>query len=279
MKGTPLGKGASKSGISIGNQLPHTSLMPIDRRKKCYPTSSRLSGQSFRVMFPMPLQVPSVVEIVGPAGAGKTTLLETLLQGERKIAPDIHLSRTTYSKLLLSNGARWLPSLFLRHRKDRWFTWRETRSMVYLKGWHEHLRREKGNNHSITVLDHGPIYRLALLREFGPEIRKSRGFKDWWESTVSQWGSLLDLVIWLDAPDPILRERVEHRQCAHQMKGRSQGEVQEFMARYRASYELIIGKMTSQGRTRVLSFDTGREPLSAIAERVLAEFKPEPVAC
>ncbi len=222
---------------------------------------------------------PRVVEIVGPAGAGKTTLLRALNSRDEKFVAGVHLRKIECIPFFISNSLLFLSAFLRQYPHSRWFTWRETRSMIYLKAWRRLLSRQSLDPTKVTVFDHGPIFRLVLLREFGPEITKCRVFESWWDSTLIQWAALLDLVIWLDAPDAILMRRINGRNRWHQIKGGSEPNGYEFLVRYRTSYEQVISKLTARSSATVLRFDTDQESLEQIVKKVLAAFDWEPGKC
>ena len=218
---------------------------------------------------------PLVVEICGPAGAGKTTLLQALDQCHEKIVKGVRLRKISYIPFLASNTFLFLPTFLRQYKHSRWFTWRETRSMVYLKAWHYVLERQISNSEMVTVLDHGPIYRLALLREFGPEITKSQLYERWWDSMLKQWATIMYMIVSLDAPDAVLLERIHTRNRWHIVKGKSGQEAYEFLVRYRTSYEQIITRLTANGGPRLLRFDTHQKSVDQIVGKVLAAFNSE----
>jgi thymidylate kinase len=148
--------------------------------------------------------------------------------------------------------------------------------MVYLKAWHHVLERQTPNNGTITILDHGPIYRLAFLREFGPEIIKDQSLEKWWDRMLKQWAATLDMVIWLDAPDAILLERIHARNRWHTVKGKSEQEAYEFLVRYRTSYEQIIAKLAANRGPMLLRFDTNQQSVHQIMDEVLAALNLAP---
>jgi len=218
---------------------------------------------------------PLVVEIVGLAGAGKTTLLRALNQRHKKIVAGVRVRKINYIPFFISNTFFFLPTFLRQYQYSRWFTWEETRSMVYLKAWHHLLSRQGANKNTVTVFDHGPIFRLVKLSEFGSEITKSQVYHRWCESVFDQWAASLDMVIWLDAPVAILVERIHARNEWHRVKEKSDQEAYKILARFRRSFEQIIAQLAANSDTRVLPFDTERESLKQIVEKVLAEFDLE----
>jgi hypothetical protein len=53
------------------------------------------------------------------------------------------------------------------------------------------------------------------------------------------------------------------------VKGKSELEVAQFLARYRASYEQTLAKLAAHGGPALLQFDTGQTPMEEIVEKVL----------
>lgn len=145
--------------------------------------------------------------------------------------------------------------------------------MAVVKGWHRVLGRQASNNGTVIVLDQGPVFKLAWLHELGHGSLKSQAFERWWDSTLKQWATLLDVVIWLDAPDTILLERIDARDKVHLVKGKSEQDAFEFLARCRTAYEHVISMlMANSDAPGVLCFNTARESLDQIVDNVLAAF-------
>ena len=214
-----------------------------------------------------------MVEIVGTAGAGKTTLLRALSQ-HKEIATRVHLRKADYLPFLLSDAPLLLPTLFTRPLGGRWFTWSEIRSMAYLRAWYQAL--ERAPHSMITCLDLGPVFRLARLREFGPEPSKRPRFQRWSAGVLAQWAARLTLIIWLDAPDAILVKRINTRDQAHLLKGKAEREALEFLVRFRASFEEVIADMTAKGGPRLLRINTHEKPLDDVVDNVMATLNTLP---
>lgn len=220
---------------------------------------------------------PLVVEMCGPAGAGKTTLLRALSQCNQVFVEGAHLRvrRIGHIPFFLSNALLLLPAFLSHHRNSRCFTWDEIKMMVCLKGWPHVLRRQASNNGTVTVLDHGPVFQLTRLHAFGPEKINSQSFEEWWDSMLKQWATIMYMVVWLDAPDAVLLERIHTRNRWHIIKGKSGQEACEFLGRYRTSYEHIISALTAEGGPQVLRFDTDQKSVDQIVDKVLAAFNSE----
>lgn len=215
---------------------------------------------------------PLVVEIIGPAGAGKTTLLRALSQRHKKIGPALHPSKIRQVPFFISNTFFFLPTFLRQYRHSRWFNWREIRSMAYLKAELHVLEQQASNNDRVTILDHGPIYRLAFLRALGPEITTSQRYKSWWASLLKQWTATLDIVIWLDAPDAILLERIRTRATRHAIKGKCEQEAYEYLTHYRTFLSQIIAETMTNHQVTLLRFNTNQESVEQMADKILATF-------
>ena len=213
-----------------------------------------------------------IMELVGPAGAGKTTLSRVLTHRIPKIqiGSDIELRKTKYVPVILRNTISLLPVFLRQIRHGRRFTWDEIKYLLYLEGWPGVLRQEAADGTSTVLLDHGPIFKLATLNEFGPENLKTDEFEIWWNRMFKQWASTLDMVIWLDAPDLVLDQRINSRGQRHSVKGKSESEVVHFLARYRTSYEEILAKLRTAGGPRLLQFDTSRTSIEQVADEILS---------
>jgi shikimate kinase len=214
------------------------------------------------------------IELVGPAGSGKSTLYRALSAQSADVSPGVPFGGLGHLRLGLRHAALLLPAWL--GSRDRWLSEKELRSLNYVVGWAEGVERGAAGN-GLAVFDHGPIFRLARLRAFGPCLVQSATFRRWEQAAVERWARLLDAVVWLEAPDALLAERIDARAEQHRMKGGAAAETQRFIERYRAAYAALLAELAAAGAPAPIHVDTSREPADAIAARLLAGLGLVPV--
>lgn len=224
-----------------------------------------------------PTAAPLVVELVGLAGAGKTTITQALTHANPQISQRIVLPRRQMNRHLATHTLAFLPT-YLRHfPRLPWFTREEMRGMIYLTAWPEFLSQPGTMQPPVQLLDLGPAYRLTFLQEFGSPLTQQPRFTRWCEEVIQRWRRRLHLLIWLDAPNAVLLERINQRAKDHTIKARSADESAAFFSRYRAGFERIIGQFATQPDLAVLRLDTSQYSVQQIREQVtmaLAQYQP-----
>jgi hypothetical protein len=211
---------------------------------------------------------PLLIEVMGPAAVGKTSLVRTLRSKDDRIRAGLDVPRTRWFPLLAGKVATLLPVWVLRYRRDRWFTWNELKSIAFLDAWYRASQRQTFPDALATVIDHGPVYRLARLREFGPAIVRSEPFQRWWRASLDGWLNALDVVVWLDAPDEVLLRRVDQRGHWFLSDDRPSEDKREFLARYRRSFAETFD-MGTGGEPRVIRLRSDQYSLTEMADEVL----------
>lgn len=210
-----------------------------------------------------------VVELVGTAGAGKTSLLEALANSGVTIRAGFRLRKHWH----VLPAFALVPTFVALHRPFRGVLWKEMKRITYLATLRHRLQEQRKGSRPV-VLDEGPVYMLARLRVLGGNRLSGPGFDRWWRETIRQWAHSLDLIVWLDASDPVLRDRVRNRVQSHGVKQLGDQAVDAFMARYRAAYSEVIGALVEARGPEVLTVRTDQESLSVTTSRLLAELRP-----
>jgi broad-specificity NMP kinase len=217
-----------------------------------------------------------VVEVVGPAGAGKSSLLHALRRRSgRIIGVSSFRGRTGYLPVWAGTALWKLPRLLPACRTVPGIGRKELRLMVHLMSMYRLLERMRSREHAATILDQGPVYMLTRLWCAGLDRADDRAIVTWWNTMLRCWASRLHLVVWLDAPTPILAERIRSRTKWHLIKGRSDEEATRFLVTARVGYEQIMARLTAADGPEVLRFDTVAQSVEEVATQVLAALGAE----
>ena len=215
-----------------------------------------------------------VVELVGVAGAGKSSLSRALSRSNGRFVEGeiLEIRRLRHVPFFLINAAYLLPNLIQLFPTSRRITRKELKMMVYLRGWHR-VVKQQSSDAKVLVLDHGPVFKLTWLRDYGPGNLRSRGLKEFWDEMLGRWATRLDLLIWLDAPDATLLNRIHSRTSWHLVKDMSEQEGLRFLARYRRSYEEVISKLDAISGPKVVRLNSDQNSIREIMVRALASLE------
>jgi shikimate kinase len=203
------------------------------------------------------------VELVGPPGAGKSSVFLALLaRAENVRVPPVLLTRE-YAPLLATNVPAILATL-IRRGATRRITRERLRSMAYLRALPGLVERRPPGEGSVLVFDQGPLYLLSEAQLIDHRLAR------WRQETLDRWASLLDAVVWLDAPDAVLVGRIDGRSKWHRLKGQPAETAIDVLAEARAVYEGMISRLDARddGPT-ILRFDTSRTSPDEVVDAVL----------
>lgn len=202
-------------------------------------------------------------EIIGPAGSGKSTLT-SLLRDDLTIKAGLSIWRLPLS--LLATGAflsiKDLAGLVLQRR----FTLEDLKLVIQINALRRLLHRESGKGYRALMMDEGGVFGLAKLQAFGG----ASGQANWMSGLLNRLAPTLDTVIWLDASDTVLAQRIREREKPHRTKDLPDAEIVDHLSRYRAAFERVIAELNRRNNLKVIRFRTDREPLEAIAKQILA---------
>jgi hypothetical protein len=206
-----------------------------------------------------------LVELMGPAGAGKSTVFQSLLARDQTILVTPTLRHKRYAAVVAVNIASVLATL-LRHRAiDREDPREQVRIMMYVQALPRVLPELGSPGDSAIVFDQGPLF---LLTRFN--FRDER-LSTWWNRMVDTWAPLLDIVVFLDAPDDLLRERINTRDKWHALKGADGSSAFDVLRASRQVYERTLEAVAARpGGPAVLRFDTSARSADEIAEAILS---------
>lgn len=214
----------------------------------------------------------TVVELVGLAGAGKSTLARELAV-ETTIQLGLPLTRVRSATAQATALAPFAMPYLREVRGSAWFTRDEVRGLGYLRAWRKALAH--AGSSTCVVLDHGPLFRLAQLDAFGPPVASTPAFRRWWDVTLDEWADLLDVVVWLDAPEELLVSRIRSRDQRHVLRDADDQAARRFLGRYRASYDRVLDRVRQRSPASVLSLRTDVATPGALALQVAQRISRE----
>ncbi len=210
-----------------------------------------------------PLAVSRLVELAGPAGAGKSSVFLSLLARTQNVGVAPVLRTREYAPVLATNVPAILATL-ARRRAISGLTCEKLRSMVYLRALPRLIERRPPHEAEVLVFDQGPLYLLSEA-----QLRDER-LATWRRETLETWASLLDAVVWLDAPDDVLVERIDARSKWHRLKGGRPETAVDVLAEARAAYgEMISSLAARDDGPAILRFDTSRASPDDVVDSVL----------
>jgi thymidylate kinase len=207
-----------------------------------------------------------VVELVGPAGAGKTTLAQGVSAVDPSVRAGLSLWGLPRPKLLeaaLPLVPTFLASAFLPSRR---LQWGEMAQMIRL-GALRRVVRDEARKHRVILLDEGPVFALSWLDVFF--ARNGDRAVSWRRRAIADWASLLDVVVFIDASDSTLAQRIRTRDKNHMVKDASDAEIYGFAAGFRKAFDRVIAEISKAGHLVVDALRTDRGAQNENAERLM----------
>jgi hypothetical protein len=118
---------------------------------------------------------------------------------------------------------------------------------------------------STLVFDQGPLFLLTR-----PSLTDER-LATWRNGMFDTWAPLLDVVVFLDAPDKLLRERINTRPKWHALKGADGRSALDVLRTSRQVWERTIKAVAARpGGPTILRFDTSTRSADEIADTILS---------
>lgn len=213
---------------------------------------------------------PLLVEFVGPAGAGKSTLAAELNRRDPELAW-VQRARTVRDLLPVAlDAAAFLPYMLGGILSSPRFAWRSARYHVRLESMRRVARLELGQARTALVLEHGPIYTLARIAWLAQPAEAPAPLRRYAARSLARWARMLDLVVFLDAPDAVLAGRIRTRAKEHPMRASAAHEIRDFLERYGDAYRRVLADLERAGGPGILSLRTDELAVPAMADRVVA---------
>jgi thymidylate kinase len=213
-----------------------------------------------------------IVELVGPAGAGKTTLAQGVSSTDNTVLsglslwglPRRDLARSALA-LAPTIAAAALGGSHSRLRGG------EIAQMIRLGALRRAVWRE-AQRHRVVLLDEGPVFALSWLDVFFSR-NGDRVPAAWRRRVVADWSLLLDVVVFIDASDVTLAERIRTREKAHMIKDRPDAEIYGFSAGFRKAFDGVLAELKRAGHVIVDALNTDRVPIEQSASRLLSTLQ------
>jgi hypothetical protein len=211
-----------------------------------------------------------VVELVGPAGAGKTTLAEGVSAVDPSVRGGLSLWGLPRPRLFAA-AVPLLPTFIaaalLPRRRLQWGMMAQ---MIRL-GALRRVVRDEAAKHRVILLDEGPVFALSWLDFFFTQYGNRAAA--WRRRAVADWAALLDMVVFIDASDSTLAQRIRDRDKDHMVKSSSDEEIYGFTAGYRKAFDRVIAEISKAGHLVVDALRTDRGAQSDTAERLATTLK------
>lgn len=214
------------------------------------------------------------MEIIGVAGTGKSTLARALVDRDQgcRIADFLHTRSAAHWRYVAHGAPRVLGLLAATVRARPAPSWDEVKLLVYVSEWSRYLAARPEHRSGVVVLDQGPLFALACLLWGGNPATEHPRFRSWVTESVAQWSAELGLIVWLDASDEVLLERIDDRAQRHEAKGRGRDDALGILRRHRAAYDLVVDEISRLGHPPVRRLDTSTAPPEEIAAEVRRIF-------
>lgn len=212
---------------------------------------------------------PLVFELVGPAGVGKTAVLRAIARLAPLIRTGVRIDRIRQFPAITWSLLGLTPALADMFFADARRFWPGLRHLSRLRTLPAEIARAQASGHRAILLDEGPIFSLGRLSVFHDAGTGRGSLPRQWNNELARWSTLLSGVVFLDARNDVLSARIHQRLKPHQVKNRSDREVNGFLDRYRAAYQDILNRLTADRRVRIVHIDTTTATIEQVAADAL----------
>ena len=211
-----------------------------------------------------------VVELVGPAGAGKTTLAKGVTETDATVRSGLSLWGLPRRRLVRSAMAL-LPTILGASINRTPLRAGEMAQMIRL-GALRSVVEDEASQHRVIILDEGPVFALSWLDMFFTR-NSDRVPAAWRRRVIAQWATLLDVVVFIDASDITLANRIRTREKPHTVKDLPDAEIFGFSAGFRKAFERAIGELAQAGHIVVDTLKTDTDPVDENTARLMTKLK------
>lgn len=189
------------------------------------------------------------MELAGPAGAGKTTLARAL--ADAGAGGEYLAVWGLPRRALLARAAALVPAALGALGGGHALGADELAQMARVDALWRIVDRARRARGGVVVLDEGPVFALSWFA-----VQHGRngdpGWAGWRRRAVVAWARCLDAVVYVDAADAVLTERIRTRAKPHPVKDASDGAIADFTARFRAAFAHVLDELHAAGGMPVL---------------------------
>lgn len=219
-----------------------------------------------------PIERPLVVELAGPAGVGKSTLRRLLGEHDVRVRVDRNIWGLPRSRLLV-NSARLLSSSLAASWSASMPSWSSLAQAARVDTLHQLMTLPVTSpGWRIVLLDEGPVFAMTWFLVFQRDSVTRGYLARWWHEAIDRWAETLDAVVFLDAPDVVLAQRIRMREKPHMVKDRTEREIALFTAAFRAAFDQVLARLAAREGPRLLVLDTERRSLPELADMLSNSF-------
>ena len=211
-----------------------------------------------------------VVELVGPAGAGKSTLAQGVSDVDATVRSGLSLWGLPRRRLVRSAMAL-LPTILGAGVNRSPLRAGEMAQMIRL-GALRQVVEDEAAKHRVIILDEGPVFALSWLDVFF-QRNGDRVPAAWRRHVIADWAKLLDVVVFIDASDITIAERIRTREKPHMVKHLPDSEIFGFSAGFRRAFERALGELSEAGHVRIDTLRTDVAPADENTAQLLAKLK------
>jgi len=211
-----------------------------------------------------------IVELVGPAGAGKTAVLREIGRRDPRVRAGLSIDRLRFSAEMARHAVALLPTMLALGQRSPNSWWRGTLHLLRLRTLPSVLAHQADSAFRAIILDEGPVFSLSRLCVFQNANRTGGRITREWHAALERCVRWLDGIVWLDASDEVLLQRIRTRDKAPIIKNGTEADLARLLTQYRDAYRDVLAAVRAVGGVRIIEVDTARESSQQVADDILA---------